>query len=56
MQKHSNHKGTEKKTRFLGRKSLHRVNTNADIKNTIKQCATCLELLADTIKRAGNTI
>ena len=38
----SNHMGI-KKTRLLGRELVYWMNINADIENTIKQCATFLE-------------
>ena len=31
-----------KKTRLRARESVYQVNINADIKNTVKQCAKCL--------------
>ena len=37
---HSKHMGIEK-MRFLGHNSVYWVNMNVDIKNTMKQCATC---------------
>ena len=39
---HSNHMGIEK-MRLEVRESVYWVNMNADIENTIKQCATCLD-------------
>ena len=41
-QLHSNQTGV-KKTILLVRESVHWLNVNVDIENTVKQCATCLE-------------